>query len=61
VRVFYALKTQLHITPQRLDLSRAGCTDRIACREARNQPGLPAFEHLDELWADPEILRRAGR
>jgi HD-GYP domain-containing protein (c-di-GMP phosphodiesterase class II) len=61
VHVFYTLKSQMHITPQRLDLARPGCTDRIVCREPRHQPGQPAFEHLDELWADPDILRRAGR
>jgi putative nucleotidyltransferase with HDIG domain len=61
VRVFYSLKTQLHVAPLKLDLSRPGCPDRIVARQARDQPGLPAFEHLDELWADPEILRRASR
>ncbi len=61
VRVFYSLKSQLHITPQKLDLSRPGCSDRILGREPRNQPGQPIFEHLDELWVDPETLRRAGR
>jgi hypothetical protein len=30
-------------------------------RQARDEPGLPAFERLDEFWADPEILRRASR
>jgi HD-GYP domain-containing protein (c-di-GMP phosphodiesterase class II) len=61
VRVFYSLKTQLHVTPQRLDLAAAGCNDRIVGRQPRNQPGQPSFAHLDELWAEPEVLRRAAR
>jgi HD-GYP domain-containing protein (c-di-GMP phosphodiesterase class II) len=56
VKIFFSLKAQLHVPPQELDLSRPGCTDRIVGREAR-VPG--RFEHRDELWADPDVLRRA--
>ncbi len=55
VKVFFSTKSQLHLLPERLDLSQRGCTDRIVGREAR-VPG--RFEHLDELWVDPDALRR---
>ncbi len=54
VMVFFSTKSQLHITPTRLDLSR-GTQDRITGRE---EGGSERFPHLDELWADPEALRR---
>ncbi len=57
VKVFFSTKSQLHITPERLDLAARGCADRIVSREAR-VPG--RFERLDELWADAETLRRVG-
>jgi HD-GYP domain-containing protein (c-di-GMP phosphodiesterase class II) len=58
VVVFFSTKSQLHVEPQRVDLSRQGCTDRIVAREA----GAAAqFRHLDELWLDPELLRRIPR
>jgi putative nucleotidyltransferase with HDIG domain len=56
VKVFFSTKSQLHLTPEVLDLSRAGCTDRIVAREGVDKD---KFKHLDELWADPEVLRRA--
>ncbi len=55
VKAFYSTKSQLHITPERLDLSSPGCPDRIIGREAR-EPG--RFAHLDELWVDADTLRR---
>ncbi len=55
VKVFYSEKSQMRVAPQRLDLSRAGCNDRIAGRAAAQGSG---FGHLDELWADPDIVRR---
>ncbi|CAD5372390.1 Phosphodiesterase [Rubrivivax sp. A210] len=58
VKVFFSTKTQLHITPTLLDLSRPGTTDRIVGREPRVVDGVPRFTHIDELWADPEALRR---
>ena len=55
VMVFFSTKSQLHITPVRLDLSKPGTQDRITGRE---DGGSARFPHLDELWADPEVLRR---
>ncbi|NLZ42416.1 MAG: HD-GYP domain-containing protein [Comamonadaceae bacterium] len=56
VRAFFSTKSQLHITPERIDLARPGCHDRIVAREG----GAAAqFRHADELWADPEVLRKA--
>ena len=55
VKVFFSLKSQMHVAPLLLDLSRPGTQDRIHGRE--EDPGL-RFPHLDELWADPEALRR---
>jgi putative nucleotidyltransferase with HDIG domain len=56
VKVFYSTKSQLPLAPALLDLARPGCQDRIVARE-ENVPG--RFPQLDELWADPEVLRRA--
>jgi HD-GYP domain-containing protein (c-di-GMP phosphodiesterase class II) len=55
VVVFFSLKSQLHVTPTRLDLSASGTLDRIVARE---EGGAERFPHLDELWADPDALRR---
>jgi HD-GYP domain-containing protein (c-di-GMP phosphodiesterase class II) len=58
VKVFFSTKSQMRITPQRLDLSDKNCSDRIAGRHAAE---INSFGHLDELWADPELLRRLQR
>ncbi|MDO9073786.1 MAG: HD-GYP domain-containing protein [Rubrivivax sp.] len=58
VMAFYSMRSQLRITPQRLDLADAGCSDRIVGRHTEDFSG---FGNLDELWADPEVLRRRGR
>ena len=55
VMVFFSTKSQLHITPVRLDLSRPGTQDRITGRE---EGGTARFPHLDELWVSPDVLRR---
>jgi HD-GYP domain-containing protein (c-di-GMP phosphodiesterase class II) len=55
VKVFFSTKSDMPITPQRLDLSRPGCSDRILGREPVVEG---QFVHIDELWADPEVLRR---
>jgi len=55
VVVFFSLQSQLHVTPTRLDLSAPGTQDRIVARE---EGGAERFPHLDELWADPDALRR---
>jgi hypothetical protein len=54
--VFYSTKSQLRLPPERLDLSRAGCSDRIVGRESNEVHG---FSGLEDLWLDPELLRRA--
>jgi HD-GYP domain-containing protein (c-di-GMP phosphodiesterase class II) len=46
VKVFFSTKSELHLTPQLLDLSRS--TDKILGRESPEPWG---FKHLDELWA----------
>lgn len=56
VRVFFSTKSQHHISPERVDLSKPGCQDRIVAREpvAAGQ-----FASVNELWADPALLRKA--
>lgn len=56
VKVFYSTKSEMPLSPALLDLARPGCQDRIVARE-ENVPG--RFPQLDELWADPEVLKRA--
>jgi HD-GYP domain-containing protein (c-di-GMP phosphodiesterase class II) len=53
VKVFFSTKSQLHVTPQLLDLSRAN--DKILGRE---NPQTWGFKHLDELWAGEAAPRR---
>lgn len=55
VKVFFSTRSQMHITPELIDLSRPGCTDRITGRESNHEW---KFTHLDELWAGAEVLRR---
>jgi putative nucleotidyltransferase with HDIG domain len=58
VKVFFSTKSQMRITPLRLDLSDKHCSDRIAGRHAAE---INSFGHLDELWADPDLLRHLQR
>jgi HD-GYP domain-containing protein (c-di-GMP phosphodiesterase class II) len=55
VVAFFSTKTELHITPLRIDLSRSA-HERIVGRE---EGAGARFPHMNELWADPETLRRA--
>jgi hypothetical protein len=55
VKVFFSLKTQMHVGPLLLDLSRPGTQDRIVGREEGESL---RFAHLDTLWADSDALRR---
>jgi HD-GYP domain-containing protein (c-di-GMP phosphodiesterase class II) len=55
VSVFYSLKSEMKIAPQRLDLSAPGCADRIVAREGERAS---QFGRLEELWVDPALLRR---
>ncbi len=61
VKVFFSTKSQMHVVPATLDLSRSA--DRIVGREGRNSDDGAGdrFQHLEELWADPELLQRLGR
>jgi HD-GYP domain-containing protein (c-di-GMP phosphodiesterase class II) len=56
VKVFFSTKSNMPVTPTRLDLSRPGCSDRIVGRESASQWG---FKQLDELWVEGQVLRRA--
>ena len=58
VRAFYSMRAGMPIEPLRIDLARPGCQDRIVARE----PGAAGqFRQVDELWADPEVLRALRR
>jgi hypothetical protein len=51
------MRSQMRIAPQRVDLARPGCSDRIVGRHADDGA---VFTGLNELWADPELLRQRG-
>ena len=55
VKVFFSTKSQLHITPELVDLARPGCSDRIVAREGADKD---RYRSTDELWADPDALLR---
>jgi len=54
VVVFYSLRSGMPIAPRRLDLSSATAQDRIVGRE---EVPVGHYGRVDELWADPEMLR----
>ncbi|MCA3243546.1 MAG: HD-GYP domain-containing protein [Rubrivivax sp.] len=54
VVVFYSLRSGMPIAPLRLDLSSATAQDRIVGRE---EVPVGHYGRVDELWADPEMLR----
>ena len=58
VKVFCSLRSQMPMSPQRLDLSQPGCSDRIVGRHAT---GRGEFPHLDAIWAGAELLAAATR
>lgn len=58
VKAFYSVRTQMPITPVRLDLARPGQGDRIVGREAGGAGKLP---HLNELWVDADVLAQMQR
>ena len=58
VSVFFSTRAQLPVEPERIDLSRPGCRDRIV---ARAPDAAAQFRQLDELRADPEVLRHLKR
>ena len=55
VKMFFSTKSQMQMTPLQLDLSRPGMQDRIVGRE---EDASRLFPRLEELWADPDTLRR---
>ena len=55
VRAFFSTKSQMPIVPQRIDLAAPNTADRIVGRESAAQWG---FTRVDEVWADPDLLRR---
>jgi len=54
VVAFYSLRSGMPIAPLRLDLSSATAQDRIVGRE---EVPVGHYGRVDELWADPELLR----
>jgi hypothetical protein len=57
VKAFFSTRSQLHIPPELIDLSRPDCSDGIVGRESNREW---KFTHLDELWAGSEALRQMG-
>jgi putative nucleotidyltransferase with HDIG domain len=57
VTVFYSLRSQMRTLPERVDLAAQGCHDRIVGRATESYGQFPG---LEQLWADPEALRRVG-
>ena len=56
VKAFFSTHSDMPIPPKVIDLSHASCNDRIVGRE----PGADErFPKLNELWADPQALKRA--
>jgi hypothetical protein len=58
VKVFFSTASELHITPETLDLARPGCSERIVARESNRKW---KFKHLDELWAGAEVLLKISK
>jgi HD-GYP domain-containing protein (c-di-GMP phosphodiesterase class II) len=55
VHAFHSAHTNLPIPPTLIDLAREGCTDRITRREPNPDSRYP---DVNELWADPAVLRK---
>ncbi len=58
VKVFYSLRSQMPMSPLRLDLAQPGCNERIVGRHAAARGEFP---HLDAIWAGQDVLTAAGR
>lgn len=58
VKMFYSTRSELPITPTRLDLARPGVSDRIVGREVG---GAAKFPNLEALWVDADVLPLLGR
>jgi hypothetical protein len=48
VKVFFSTKSNARIVPEIVDLSRPGCSEKIAARE---DPVKWRFPDLDDLWS----------
>lgn len=57
VKVFFSTKSEMRIPVELIDLSSTSCNDAIAGRESNEKWN---FQHLDELWAGAEALRKMG-
>jgi len=55
VKVFFSTKSNMRISPELVDLSRHGTTERIVSREDPDKWGFP---DLDGLWSGIDIVRR---
>ena len=55
VHAFYSTRSNMPIPPRLIDLARSGCTDRITGREPNTDGRYP---NVNELWADPAVLRK---
>lgn len=47
VKIFYSTRSDAHVAPELVDLSRKGANDRIVSTE---DPARWHFKHLDQLW-----------
>ncbi len=54
VKAFYSTRSEMPIKPQRIDLSRPGCSDAITGRESIERWDFP---YLDRLWAGASTPR----
>ncbi len=54
IKAFYSIRSQVHVPPELVDLSRPGTREQIVAREDPAQWG---FAHLDELWAGDAARR----
>ncbi len=56
VKLFFSTKSNMPISPVRLDLATANTADRITGREPPDKWG---FKHIDDLWVDADLRRSA--
>ena len=55
VHAFYSTRSNMPIPPRLIDLARSGCADRIIGREPNTDGRYP---NVNELWAEPAVLRK---
>jgi len=53
VRVFFSVRSNTHIPPEVVDLSRPGCPDKLTGRE---DPGKWNFPDLDKMWGSVDLF-----